>query len=139
MCKETLDWIKVYGSGSLRRAVEEDMAWFSMYLGERVALEIGYGFEAISASRVTIGKALASSDDSATTETCWWARALRYRADRDNRAASILVRYITVTEDDSKREGIGIQYLPFKELPWLPKDKLLIAFTTDKNGTVNPC
>lgn len=136
---EIQNWIKEYGSGSLRRAVEEDMLWQNMYFGERAALEFGYGFEAIFHSRITVGPALASSDDPITTETCWWVRALRYRAKRDNHSIIFKIVYATVEEDNKKREGIGILCKPDVRPPWLSKDRILIAFTSNEKGTINPC
>lgn len=134
-------WIATYGSGSLRYAVQEAMRWREMYLEERVALEYGYGFEAIHASRCLIGDALAASNDPGTTETCWWARALRYRAQRDSRADKVQVVHARVTDGDgATTEGIALYLQPDPWPAWLPKDRKLIAFTTDAQGRgVNPC
>ena len=134
-------WIAVHGSGSLRRAVEEGLRWREMYLGERVALEFGYGFEAVPSSRCQIGDALASSDDAATTETCWWARALRYRAQRCHRKDAIKVVHARVSDGDGgAEEGIAIQITPSPWPSWLPRDRKLVALTVGKDGrTVNPC
>jgi hypothetical protein len=134
----TEEWIQQFGSGTLRRAVEENMCWRELYLHERSAFEFGYGFEPISGSRITFGKALASADDPATTETCWWARVLRWRAIRDNRPAKVDVMYITISEEVT-RESIGIVYYPETRPSWLPNDRVLVALTWDGKQTVNPC
>jgi ADP-ribose pyrophosphatase YjhB (NUDIX family) len=145
-------WVREYGSGSLRRAIEEGLRWHEMYLEERAAFEFGYGFEPIKASRVTLGEALASGDDHATTETCWWARALRWRADRggfgltsDNlgkpspQEHRYTVTYAHVSGED-EREGIAIRLDVTPHPHWLGGDRILLAFTTARDGTtVNPC
>mgnify|MGYP003556521921 FL=1 len=132
-------WIAEHGTGSLRRAREEGMRWHNMYLAERVALEYGYGFDAVNASRITYGEALAEGDDAATTETCYWARALRYRAKRDNKALDYVVCHATLTEDE-RIEGIAIRCIPHERPHWLAPRFHLVAFTTDASGcTVNPC
>lgn len=134
-------WIATYGSGSLRRAVEEGLRWREMYLGERVALEFGYGFEPVQASRCQIGDALASSDDPGTTETCWWARALRYRARRDGRYDVVRVVHARVSgADGDAQESVAIHLTPSPWPSWLPRDRRLLALTVGKDGrTVNPC
>lgn len=134
-------WVQVYGSGSLRRALEEGMSWRDMYLHERVALEYGYGFEAVLASRLETGTPLASGDDAATTETCWWARALRFRAQRAGLALEVRVFQATVAGlGEPPRTGFALELVPTPRPAWLPAGRRLIAFTTDASGrTVNPC
>lgn len=128
-------WVEAYGSGSLRRAREENLRWKDMYLEERAAFEFGYGFQPVLKSRIAFGDALAESDSPATTETCWWARRLR----RLNPDAEVRVLHAHLTED-STREGIGILITPKQTPHWLPKDRVLFAFTVDATGrTVNPC
>lgn len=137
---ESREWIMGMGSGTLRRAVEEDMAWREMYLAERAAMEIGYGFEPVPQSRITLGKALAEGDAPAVTETCWWARALRWRAERDRRPATVRVVHARLAADGEVSEGIAITYEPQVRPAWLPADRLLVAFTTDAAGRpINPC
>lgn len=134
-------WAMAWGSGSLRRAIEEGLRWNEMYLGERVALEFGYGFEAVPDSRLTIGSAIASSDDSATTETCWWARALRWRSAKAGRKDVVAVLHVTVSDGDGGSEsGMAILMTPEPRPSWLPADRKLVAITVGKDGrTVNPC
>ncbi len=137
---EAKTWILSWGSGTLRRAVEEDMAWRELYLEERTALEFGYGFHPAQQSRLTLGKALAEGDSPAVTETCWWARALRWRAGRDQRPATVRVVHARLSAADEVTEGIAITYEPHMRPAWLPADRTLVAFTTDPAGTsVNPC
>lgn len=132
-------WIRQWGSGTLRRAVEEDLAWRDLYLEERVAFEFGYGFSPAMRSRLALGRALAAGDDPSTTETCWWARALRWRVVRDERPARVEVVHARL-DHDGVREGIAIVLTPDNWPAWLPRDRVLIAFTTDTTGkTVNPC
>lgn len=134
-------WITKWGSGSLRRAVEENLAWRDMYLHERAAFEVGYGFDAVFKSRLTMGKALAEGDNPATTETCWWARALRWRGERDQRPAKISVVHARLDRGvcEDAEEGVAILYEPNTRPSWLPSDRVLIAFTTHQGKTVNPC
>ncbi len=134
-------WAMAWGSGSLRRAIEEGLRWHEMYLGERTALEFGYGFEAVPDSRLTIGTAIASSDDSATTETCWWARALRWRSAKAGHKDVFTVMHVTVSDGDGGSEsGMAILLTPDPRPSWLPADRKLVAITVDKDGkTVNPC
>jgi hypothetical protein len=73
-----LEWIKEFGSGTLRRCVEENFAWKELYLEERTAFEFGYGFRPLLASRTTIGQPIAEGDNKAVTETCWWYERLCY-------------------------------------------------------------
>lgn len=145
-------WIDAYGSGTLRRAREEGMRWRDLYLAERTALEFGYGFQAIQGSRLTTGEPLAEGDDPATTETCWWARTLRYRAEETRRlrgreepgvlgcAHAYRVVHARLTEDDHVEEGLAILCDPAPWPSWLPRGRRLVAFTTDGAGrTLNPC
>lgn len=135
-------WSRQNGSGSLRRAIEEGMAWRTMYLHERLAFEVGVGFEALPASRVLQGVAMAEPDCPVTTETCWYARVLRYRL---KGKAEVRVRYVRVSEADCPpREGMALVLEDF-EAPYIPKGRVVLAFTatyTDAEGwsTVsNPC
>jgi 8-oxo-dGTP pyrophosphatase MutT (NUDIX family) len=134
-------WATTYGSGTLRRAIEEGLAWRELYLQERAAFEFGYGFTPAARSRLTVGRALAASDDPATTETCWWARVLRWRAERDGRPAKVCVQHARLDDGDGgAHEGVSIVYEPSTRPLWLPVDRTLIAFTTGPDGkTVNPC
>lgn len=134
-------WAKRWGSGTLRRAIEEGLAWRELYLEERAAFEIGYGFKVAIRSRLTWGRALAESDSPATTETCWWARALRWRSERDQRAARVEVVHARLDDGEGGiSEGIAIRYEPLARPAWLPSDRILVAFTTDCAGrTLNPC
>lgn len=131
-------WALTHGSGTLRRAIEEQMAWRELYLEERTAFEFGYGFTPAMRSRLTVGRAMASSDDPGTTETCWWARVLRWRADHNDRPAKVDVVHARL-DNDGIREGIAIRYVPETRPAWLPADRELIAFTTLNGKTVNPC
>jgi hypothetical protein len=134
------EWVMAYGSGTLRRAIEENMAWRELYLHERTAFEVGYGFIPARASRLALGKPLAEGDDPATTETLWWARVLRWRAARDKRDAAVTVTYAILDgEDNPTAEGIALIYEPVTRLDWLPADRVLLAFTADETGTRNPC
>lgn len=134
-------WAAAYGSGTLRRAIEEGLAWRELYLHERVAFEFGYGFEAAQRSRLNLGQAYAEGDSPGTTETCWWARALRYRASENGRPAEIAVHHARLSDGDGgAREGIAIVYTPRSRPAWLPTDRCLVAFTAAEDGrTVNPC
>jgi hypothetical protein len=121
--------------------MEEGMRWREMYLGERIALEFGYGFEAVPASRCQLGDALATSDDPSTTETCWWARALRYRAHRDGRADVVRVVHARISDSDGgAQESIALHLTPNPWPSWLPRDRRILALTVQKDGRmVNPC
>lgn len=131
-------WAREWGSGTLRRAIEENMAWRELYLEERTALEVGYGFIPAMRSRLTVGRAMACGEDPGTTETCWWARALRWRADHNDRPAKVDVVHARL-DNDGVREGLAIRYTPETRPAWLPSDRDLIAFTTLSGKTVNPC
>ena len=130
-------WIQEYGSGSLRRAMQEGMRWREMYYDERTAFEFGHRFSPVLKSRLMIGEPFAEGDSSATTETCWWARRLR------KLLPTCQVRVVQAhqtQEDESIHEGIAIQIVPQVNPHWLPAGRSIIAFTTDKDGnTVNPC
>lgn len=134
-------WATTYGSGTLRRAIEEGMAWRELYLSERVAFEIGYGFTPAQKSRLNLGQAFSEGDDPGTTETCWWTRALRWRAAQSGRPATLSVHHARLADGDGgAREGIAIVYAPVTRPAWLPVDRCLIAFTTTPDGrTENPC
>jgi len=134
-------WIEALGSGSLRRAKEEGMAWRDLYLHERAALEFGWGFAPVGASRVTRGKALAEGDSPATTETCWWARALRWRAKRAGREDTFEVIHATLADGDGgTTSGLAIICTPSPRPGWLPADRALVALTVMPDGrTENPC
>ncbi len=127
-------WIDTFGSGSLRRAVDEGMRWQNMYRSERAAFEFGYGFEVWQDSRVTTGSALAEGDSPTTTETCWWARVLRHRAAKAGDEHVYVVVHATVSDDDGVREGVAIECVPSPRPRWMGKEMRLIAFTKD-----NPC
>lgn len=129
-------WIQKNGSGSLRRAKEEGMRWYEMYLSERSAFEFGYGFQAVPDSRLTWGSALAECDSAPVTETCWWARRLRTKACLDK----IEVKHGRIDWGDGEaEEGIGILWRPAKHPHWLPRNRLLWAFTSSNGKGVNPC
>lgn len=134
-------WVDHYGSGSLRRAREEGMRWREMYLAERTALEFGYGFQPVPSSRVAFGDALACGDDPGTTETCWWARALRFRAERSGQVWGVDVVHVRISDGDGGASaGIGIRITLPAHPPWLPSDRKIVALTVGKDGrTVNPC
>lgn len=134
-------WAAAYGSGTLRRALEEGMAWRELYLHERVAFEFGYGFSPAQRSRLNLGQAFAEGDSPGTTETCWWARALRWRAAQCGRPATVSVHHARLADGDGgAREGIAIVYAPKVRPSWLPADRSLVAFTTTAEGrTENPC
>lgn len=74
-----LDWIKHNGSGSLRRAQEENLDWFDMYVHERIAFEIATGACVVPSKDIVLNDAKAYPDTPAVTESCWYARVLRYR------------------------------------------------------------
>lgn len=139
------DWIQTWGSGSLRRAFEEGMAYHDFYLHERTAMTFGAGFDAYHASRVTIGVPKAFPDCRATTETCWYARALRFRQPV---GVTVKVVYITIEDCNGKREGLGIEIIPTAETwpEWLPHDMKILAMVATVNPTTgeflapeNPC
>ena len=133
-------WVATWGSGTLRRCIEEGLAWRELYLHERVAFEFGYSFSPVPRSRIVLGRALAEGDSPAVTETCWWARSLRWRAERDQRPAKVEVIHARVSDGDGgHEEGVAITYEPKAQPAWLPKDRVMIAFTTNSKGTVNPC
>jgi 8-oxo-dGTP pyrophosphatase MutT (NUDIX family) len=132
-------WVSRFGSGTAKRAIEEGMAWRELYLIERAAFEFGYGFQIAHLSRLTVGRALAEGDSRATTETCWWARALRWRAERDKRHAKVSVVHARLDDGGEVTEGIAILYEPTVRPSWLPQERVLIAFTSKGDQTVNPC
>lgn len=130
-----LEWIQKYGSGTLRRCVEEDFAWRELYLEERTAFEFGYGFRPLLASRTTTGQPIAEGDNKAITETCWWARALRFRF-RAKPLFTVQVVHLTYT-NETREEGLGIIINHNEE--WFPKGRICAAFTTLNGKSVNPC
>lgn len=121
-------WILENGSGSLRRAVEEGLKWYEMYLHERAAMEIATAAELVHSSRLTTGPLLASPDCPVTTETCWYARTLRYRLNQASIFASIKVVYYTL-EREAKEEGAGL-LVENLELDWLPNRSCIIPVAT---------
>lgn len=133
-------WVQEYGSGTLRRAIEEGMVWCDLYHHERAAMEYGFGFELVHRSRLTTGPAVADGDHPPTTETCWHKRALTYRAQVCGLDRVYRVVWARVDHGDSHvQEGLAIVC----ECPrpaWAPKGRVLLAFTTDDAGhPVNPC
>lgn len=136
------EWVKLHGSGSLRRAVEEEMAWREMYYHERIAFELCSAAELILPSRIEVGVALASPDDPATTEACWYARVLRWRFGQSpmHRGLTITVRHLRAAGEPS-RAGIGLVFDGFDQRTWswLPAKRFAVAFV-ETNGLVsNPC
>lgn len=127
-----LEWIQKYGSGTLRRVVEENFAWKELYYEERTAFEFGYGFRPLLASRTSTGQPIAEGDNKAITETCWWARAIRWRLGTDTK-----VVHLTYTNDAVREEGLGI--ILSHSAPWWPKGRICAAFTTQNGKSVNPC
>lgn len=144
---EISNWIMENGSGSLRRAKEEEMAFFEFYLHERIAFELATAAELLPSSRVLQGKAMAEPDERATTESCWYARVLRYRLKRVNLNVSVKVRYLNVTySDESVKEGIGLVFENIEDneiFNWIPKNRTCFCFVSiwdGKNWDVeNPC
>jgi hypothetical protein len=128
MGSECEAWIKEHGSGSLLRALQEGMSYHDMYLHERVAFEVGAGFHAYPASRLLLGKAVASPDCPATTETCWYARVLRWRW-RHVPHMTVQVQYAHLTEEHRTVEGLGIVVTGLN-LSWLPAHRVLFAMTS---------
>jgi len=139
------EWSLKNGSGSLRRAIEEGMAWKEFYLHERAAFEIGTSFELVYASRFMAGKALAEPDTAATTETCWYARVLRWRLRKlYGDSVNVRVVYGDYDQDFQRREGLAL-VVEGLDLDWIPEGRVPIAFTATyrkKKGwseVRNPC
>lgn len=126
----TKEWIYEYGSGSLRRSYEETLAWYEMYLHERVAMEIATNAKLVHSSRLTTGTLMASPDCRVTTEVCWYARALRWRLGCMGISVKVEVQYYTLTEDDDQEEGAGLLLSDIKSdkisLDWIPNNRLIL-------------
>lgn len=143
--KSARQWAFKNGSGSLRRVIEEGLAWYEFYLHERVAYEVGTAFEAIHASRFMAGKALGEPDSPPTTETCWYARTLRWRLRKIyGEKVNVKVVYGDYDQGSSRKEGMAL-VIEGLDLDWIPRGRVLVAFTatyTPKKGwskVSNPC
>lgn len=133
-------WVHEYGSGTLRRALQQGMSWFKLYLHERTAMEFGYEFHLVEKSRIMEGIPLAEGDDPATTETCWHARALAYKSNLGNLGRKYRVVWARVSDEEESREGLAIICECSVQPHWVPQSKVIMAFTTDRDGkTLNPC
>lgn len=132
-------WCQVFGSGSLRRAIEEKLAWREMYLHERAAFEFGAGFTLCQASRLRLGTPLAEPDERSTTETCWYARVLRWRFASIHPGLIVVVRSIEMSVGDEPVEGVGLVLegcLP----TWVPNGRIPVAIVArEGHSPENPC
>jgi hypothetical protein len=101
------DFIEMHASGTLRKNKRLGMVWREQYLVERVAYELGWGFQCLPRSRVTFGDAYTEGDEKAITEAGWHIeRYIELSIFPEDRFEA---KYITVEhKDGSKREGIGI-------------------------------
>jgi hypothetical protein len=114
-------WIKIFGSGTLKASVDADSSYNSLYLHERVALEIGPEWDLYYESKINIGKPIAIEDCPAWTESLWqWKRYI-------NRYQTSSPKWLII-DDYTRWEGLG---LIMEETPplleWLPKSKKLVA------------
>ena len=129
LCDTMKDWALANGSGTLRQAVEWGMAWKSMALHERLAMEVATMAEAVPATRLNIGIFKAEGDDSVTTELGWYARTLKHRLSRHVDYApmkpSIKVAYFHKDEEGGTREGAGLIVEGLK-LDWFPAGHTLL-------------
>lgn len=113
MSSEAKAWIETHGSGSLRRAYEEDLQWNHMYVHERLAYEVATSACAVSLSHIDLKQAKAYPDDPVTTESCWYARVLRFRLKQYLSFDDVKVRSFMLksgTESMSQLEVLGWPY-----------------------------
>jgi hypothetical protein len=128
--KNMKDWALANGSGSLRQAIEWDMAWRDMARHERLAMEVASSALLVPATRLNVGQFKAEGDCKVTTELGWYARTLLSRwADSktfSNFRFKIEVVYFTITKSDQPEEGADL-LVEGLTLPWFPSGhKLLI-------------
>lgn len=149
---EALHWIQENGSGTLRRAQEEGLIWFELYVHERLAFEVATMACAVPQDCIKFSDMLAQGDSPATTESCWFARVLRYRF---KNAFTITVKSFALKNDEMNQMKI-LQW-PFAsgvclhfdgiELSWADFSSFYIvvpiAFWDDMNNkyteVLNPC
>lgn len=113
-------WIKIFGSGTLKSSVEADSSYNSLYLHERVALEIGPEWDFYYESKLNIGKPIAIEDCPAWTESLWqWKRYI-------NKYEVSSPKWLII-DDDLRWEGLGLIMEKSPPLGWLPKSKKLVA------------
>lgn len=156
-----LEWITLNGSGSLRRAVEEDLLWSGMYVHERLAMEVATAACAVNPKNIRLTKKVARGDDPTTTEACWYARVLRHRFSQylkfdTIRVCGFMLNQGDAGEDERKAQnwdygsGVGL-VIEGLELPWLADAEegtpymiiLPISFWDERENkpteVMNPC
>lgn len=131
------EWIKKYGSGTLRRIFRQaqepgaDMDYKTRYIAERVKFSYGEGFEAVFESRVTLGTFDAQPSSMPHTETLWHSDAFNLRDTFGDRANPRAVR---VEYDETKvKDGLGIVLTLAQRPKWLPAGRTVLAMTSVKN------
>jgi hypothetical protein len=139
MKEEDKNWINEFGSGTLKYSLMLGVKCYDMYMHERIAWEYGAGFEAVKASRVSFGAAIAIPDCAPYTETCWFTRRLKHHF----KFICSLV-YITIADQDGERKGYGIKIDESFMAHWIPDSYVVVAIVAREiNGELqdaqNPC
>ncbi len=104
------DWIQLYGSSTLRRAIRLNASWKELYRHERIAFDFGFYFESLPRSRVLFGDAFSEGDCSSITEAQWLAE--KYILNHFNPDDHFEYKYIRVSSPNDlsfiEREGLGL-------------------------------
>jgi hypothetical protein len=135
--KTAEEWIEEHASGTLRKNKKLGFAWKNQYLHERVAYEFGYIWEAISSSRVTLGKPVTMGDCKPITEVGWHSeRYMELNLFSDKFA----LFYVTISDtDEITREGLALVCLE-TSAKWVGENKVLLALMTEcVKGEYQPC
>jgi len=129
-CSEMERWARENGSGSLRQAIECDMAWKAMALHERTAMDLFTAGMWVQKSRLTTGQFFAEGDCRVTTELGWFRRTIVYRLKHHvlykDAPFTVEARYFTLDEEGSSKEGAGF-IVSGLSIPWAPVGKILLV------------
>jgi hypothetical protein len=135
-------WISAHASGSLRKQRLLGMRYRDLYIHERIAYTLGYGWEVLKTSRVTFNDALAEGDSRPHTEMAWHAeRTISLNPYPED---VYQVKYLIIEDEGGKRrEGVGM-ILSQTSIPWIPSGSIVLTLISEyKNGhwepAINPC
>lgn len=100
------DWIDRHASGTLRKNNRLGFAAHDQYVYERTAWDLGYHWQVIAATRVTIGIPITEGDVKGITEAGWHADA--YITKNPFSCDVFSIKYISVDINGEVKEGIGL-------------------------------